>query len=33
MSIEINKQDTYEIFDRFCHIKKLLANSNCKCDI
>lgn len=33
MSIEIKKEDIYEIFDRFCHIKKLLTNSKCKCDI
>ena len=33
MTSEINKQDIYNIYDRFCHIKKLLTTSSCKCDI
>ena len=30
---DTNKHDIHEIFDRFCHIKKLLTESTCKCDI
>ena len=33
MSSEIVNQHIYDINDRLCHIKKLLTQSSCKCDI